>query len=924
MSVFNRAFIRKRRRTLALNANYAQNLAVVEANADAARRQLVFTLAQGESQLATSWNASDPSYYPMNYPGLPGVSRTVPELLTTARSALGSDSSVILSRLPIMIMPTPYGSTDYWTIFRNLNSSVVSMETKNAELQRDAAVANAASVYVSAYANGYDAETRAALNDAETQFHADIDAETALDDDLWSALGTAFTGELTAIRNADTTSDLLSYVSSSVGASISYASSLANAYGDFQIANRQNKLAGTTLFNPRRGAYQADVAWAQQTKSLRNQYYSASGSAISGYYATVNSAIATYNAAALNAVLSAEQSYFNAERTFSQNALDAYFDYVLADFSASKNLALAYLTASVAEVTANYAHEAQLASARAAAYEEAVDALLSDLAAADLKKFETLSTLQENFASAQSSANAADAALGSFNESALAAFQAQTAASAETAKAEADAAYQNSWRSAWNDAFLEMLAETADLSSAYDSIGATTQSALDAADLAYRAAAFGAWEDFLDEALENNQIYAHHQERIDRGGTVANDVFENPTFDYEVCFTAGTQILMADGSTKPIETIRPGDMVLAADHLNPESQPQAGEVVRFFDNGEKDVVKLSFVDDQEIVCTPEHPFYVIGKGWVHAQDLQQGDFCLSATGDKIAFVSKENLVEKQRVYNFEVDNLHTYFVGSNFVVSILVHNLCLFGEEFVMPWDENASWAFGDTVSLYGSMLTRAVVGTTSGAAAGAATGAVVGAGVGVFVGGAGAVPGAVTGATTGAIGGGISGLISAAMAPSYETLGETFENSGMNGVVSGVTGGIAGPLGGTSLSIARNSYSVVGGGGLAVSTENIAVVTVSQTDALLTVGTVSTGSPFFMQSKRLQDGGENLGNLRQLSDHQLKEYNINAHEFKAEYVDDISLYNISVNTKTGQLFLTPVVRGSRETIATFEFIKRY
>ena len=854
MSVFNRAFIRKRRRTLALNANYAQNLAVVEANADAARRQLVFTLAQGESQLATSWNASDPSYYPMNYPGLPGVSRTVPELLTTARSALGSDSSVILSRLPIMIMPTPYGSTDYWTIFRNLNSSVVSMETKNAELQRDAAVANAASVYVSAYASGYDAETRAALNDAETQFHADIDAETALDDDLWSALGTAFTGELTAIRNADTTSDLLSYVSSSVGASISYALSLANAYGDFQIANRQNKLAGTTLFNPRRGAYQADVAWAQQTKSLRNQYYSASGSAISGYYATVNSAIATYNAAALNAVLSAEQSYFNAERTFSQNALDAYFDYVLADFSASKNLALAYLTASVAEVTANYAHEAQLASARAAAYEEAVDALLSDLAAADLKKFETLSTLQENFASAQSSANAADAALGSFNESALAAFKAQTAAAAETAKAEADAAYQNSWRSAWNDAFLEMLAETADLSSAYDSIGALTKTALETADLAYRAAAFGAWEDFLDEAFENNQIYAHQRERINQGGTVANDVFENPTFDYEVCFTAGTQILMADGSTKSIEQIQPGDVVLAADHLNPESKPQAAEVVRFFDNGEKDVVKLSFADDQEVVCTPEHPFYVIGKGWVHAQDLQQGDFCLSATGDKIAFVSKENLVEKQRVYNFEVDNLHTYFVGSNFVVSILVHNLCLFGEEFVMPWDENASWAFGDTVSLYGSMLTRAVVGTTSGAAAGAATGAVVGAGVGVFVGGAGAVPGAVTGATTGAIGGGISGLISAAMAPSYETLGETFENSGMNGVVSGVTGGIAGPLGGTSLSIARNSYSVVGGGGLAVSTENIAVVTVSQTDALLTVGTVSTGSPFFMQSQRYSD----------------------------------------------------------------------
>ena len=107
----------------------------------------------------------------------------------------------------------------------------------------------------------------------------------------------------------------------------------------------------------------------------------------------------------------------------------------------------------------------------------------------------------------------------------------------------------------------------------------------------------------------------------------------------------------------------------AADHLNPEEKPAAANVVRFFDNGEKDVVKLLFDNSaqneeaEEIVCTPEHPFYVIGKGWVRAQDLQQGDFCLSANGEKVAFVSRENLVEKQRVYNFEVDNLHTYFVA---------------------------------------------------------------------------------------------------------------------------------------------------------------------------------------------------------------------------------------------------------------------
>ncbi|MBQ8285180.1 MAG: hypothetical protein IJZ10_02630, partial [Thermoguttaceae bacterium] len=63
--------------------------------------------------------------------------------------------------------------------------------------------------------------------------------------------------------------------------------SLAGAYGDFQIANRQSKLAGTTASHPRRAAYVAEVERARQTKSLRDQYYVASGNAASSYYATV-------------------------------------------------------------------------------------------------------------------------------------------------------------------------------------------------------------------------------------------------------------------------------------------------------------------------------------------------------------------------------------------------------------------------------------------------------------------------------------------------------------------------------------------------------------------------------------------------------------------------------------------------------------
>ena len=40
----------------------------------------------------------------------------------------------------------PYDASTLWNAFDSLNATVVSMETKNAELQRDAAVANAAAL----------------------------------------------------------------------------------------------------------------------------------------------------------------------------------------------------------------------------------------------------------------------------------------------------------------------------------------------------------------------------------------------------------------------------------------------------------------------------------------------------------------------------------------------------------------------------------------------------------------------------------------------------------------------------------------------------------------------------------------------------------------------------------------------------------
>lgn len=81
------------------------------------------------------------------------------------------------------------------------------------------------------------------------------------------------------------------------------------------------------------------------------------------------------------------------------------------------------------------------------------------------------------------------------------------------------------------------------------------------------------------------------------------------------------------------------------------------------------------VGDEEIKATPTHPFWVIGLGWVNAGDLQVGDKLLLSSGqiEAIDEITEELLKEPIKVYNFEVEDWHTYFVSEK---NILVHNTC--------------------------------------------------------------------------------------------------------------------------------------------------------------------------------------------------------------------------------------------------------
>ncbi len=138
-----------------------------------------------------------------------------------------------------------------------------------------------------------------------------------------------------------------------------------------------------------------------------------------------------------------------------------------------------------------------------------------------------------------------------------------------------------------------------------------------------------------------------------------------------MCFVAGTMVLTAEGLVA-IESIAVGDIVIATDPETGETAEK--QVLNTFVN-ETDELAHVWVDGEEIICTPGHKFYAPEKGWTSAIDLKAGDILVLSNGEYVTVekVQHELLEEPVKVYNFEVEDFHTYYVGTD--VSVLVHNM---------------------------------------------------------------------------------------------------------------------------------------------------------------------------------------------------------------------------------------------------------
>lgn len=134
------------------------------------------------------------------------------------------------------------------------------------------------------------------------------------------------------------------------------------------------------------------------------------------------------------------------------------------------------------------------------------------------------------------------------------------------------------------------------------------------------------------------------------------------------CFLPGTDVWTETGPLS-IEKVKAGDRVLA-------QHPDTGELAYRMVSGTTVGPPLKtlriLIDDEELVCTLGHPFWLVGSGWKMAKELKVGDRLHGLHGSVAIDAIEEG--PASNAYNLIVSEFATYFVGKH---RVLVHDIRL-------------------------------------------------------------------------------------------------------------------------------------------------------------------------------------------------------------------------------------------------------
>ncbi|WP_449342078.1 polymorphic toxin-type HINT domain-containing protein [Streptomyces aurantiogriseus] len=208
-------------------------------------------------------------------------------------------------------------------------------------------------------------------------------------------------------------------------------------------------------------------------------------------------------------------------------------------------------------------------------------------------------------------------------------------------------------------------------------LGGAGAAAVRAAKAGRMAAKAAKYADDIGKAAEKAEDVADKIETAVECTSTAMDVASMASAN---SFVPGTEVVMADGSRKPIEQVEEGDEVLATDPTTGKTSKQ--KVTDTIEGkGKKKLVKLTVDTDGDkgeatdtITATTGHPFWVPDlKKWLKAGELKPGQWLQTGSGTWVQVDAVSAWTQQAAVYNLTVDTAHTYYVMAG-SAPILVHN----------------------------------------------------------------------------------------------------------------------------------------------------------------------------------------------------------------------------------------------------------
>ncbi len=132
------------------------------------------------------------------------------------------------------------------------------------------------------------------------------------------------------------------------------------------------------------------------------------------------------------------------------------------------------------------------------------------------------------------------------------------------------------------------------------------------------------------------------------------------------CFLPGTRVIMADGVSKEIQNIKPGETVLSYNIVNRNLTKT--KVAKLLIHS--DISDGYFIINETLRVTGNHRMWINGSVWERVENLKIGDTFLNSKKEKIKIVSIQKAVGTNTVYNLHINAAeHDYFAEN-----ALAHN----------------------------------------------------------------------------------------------------------------------------------------------------------------------------------------------------------------------------------------------------------